>query len=57
MEKTERRKYDKEQKKKAQLEEDLLPEVVLKEEMEMTQRKVGINNVKEPIIERIRGYV
>ena len=29
--KTERRKYDKEQKKKAQLEEDLLPEVMLKE--------------------------
>jgi|TARA_B110000285_G_scaffold232413_1_gene303418 hypothetical protein len=57
MEKTERRKYDKEQKKKAQLEEDLLPEVMLKEEMEMTKRKVGINNVKEPIIERIRGYV
>jgi hypothetical protein len=29
---------------------------MLKEEMEMTKRRVGINNVKEPIIERIRAY-
>jgi hypothetical protein len=57
MEKSERRKYDKEQKKKAQLEEDMLPEKMLIEEMEMTKRKIGINNVKEPIIERIRGFV
>ena len=30
---------------------------MLRDEMEMTKRRVGINNAKEPIIERIRGYV
>lgn len=57
MDKTERRKYERELKKKAQLEEDMLSEVLLKDEMEITKRKIGINNNKEPIIERIRGYI
>ena len=30
---------------------------MLRDEMEMTKRRVGINNAREPIIERIRGYV
>mgnify|MGYP000853309518 CR=1 FL=1 len=37
MDKTERRKYDREKKKKAQLEEDLKPELMLKEEIELTK--------------------
>ena len=54
MEKDERRKHDKAQKKKRQLQEDMLAEVMLREEIELTKRRV---NGKDPIYERVRAYV
>jgi prophage antirepressor-like protein len=54
MPKDERRKHDKAMKKKKQLEEDMLPEVMLREEIEMTKKRV---NCKDPIFERVRAYI
>jgi len=54
MPKDERRKHDRAMKKKKQLEEDMLPEVMLREEIEMTKKRV---NGKDPIYERVRAFV
>lgn len=54
MDKDVRRKYEREMKKKRQLEEDLKPEVMLREEIEYTKRKIS---GKDPMFERLRGYV
>ena len=53
----EKKRYLREKKRKAQIEEDLLQERVLREEMELIKRKVGQNGAKEPFVERFRGYV
>lgn len=57
MENLEKKRYLREKKRKAQIEEDLMQERILREEMEIIKRKVGQNGVKEPFIERLRGYV
>lgn len=57
MDNLEKKKYQREQKRKAQLEQDLMPEVMLKEEMDKTKRRIGFNGQKDPCIARIRGYV
>jgi hypothetical protein len=57
MDNLEKKRYDREMKRKRQLEEDLKPELMLKEEMDNTKRRIGYNGSKDPVIERIRGYV
>lgn len=57
MEGLQKKRYLREKKRKAQIEEDLLQERVLREEMELIKRKVGQNGVKDPFVERFRGYV
>jgi len=50
----EKRKIEREEKKKKKIEADLEPERILKEEMDITKRRVNSNDL---YIERIRGYV
>ena len=57
MENLERRRYQREQRKKKQMEEDLAQEIMLREEMDMVKRKVGHKSNTDPFIERMRGYV
>jgi len=57
MEPLQKKRYLRELKRKAQIEEDLLQERVLREEMELIKRKVGAMGAKEPFVERFRGYV
>ena len=54
MEKEVKRKFDREMKKKRQIEEDLKPEVMLREQMEITRKKV---KGSDPIFERLRAYI
>lgn len=54
MSKEEKRKIEKEIKQKKKIEADLEPERLLKEEMDITKRKVNSN---ELYLERIRGTV
>lgn len=54
MDKDERRKHERALKKKKQLEEDMLAEVMLREEIDMTKKRIS---GKDPIYERIRAYV
>jgi len=53
MEPLQKRKYDREQRRKLQIEQDLAPERMLQEEMQAVKRLV---QCKEPIIERIKAY-
>ena len=57
MEPLQLKRYLRELKRKAQIEEDLLQERELREEMELIKRKVGAMGGKEPFVERFRGYV
>lgn len=54
MDDLQKKRYLREKKRKAQLEEDLRPELLLKQEMDLTRRRVlG----QAPCFERIRAYV
>jgi len=57
MENLQKKRYLREKKRKAQIDEDLLQERELREEMELIKRKVGAMGTKEPFVERFRGYV
>lgn len=57
MEDRERRKYEREQKRQKQREADLVQEVMMRDEIEQTKRKIGYDGYKDGFIERIRGYV
>lgn len=54
MDDLQKKRYLREKKRKAQLEEDLRPELLLKQEMEITKKRV---HYEAPTFERIRGYV
>lgn len=54
MDDLQKKRYLREKKKKAQLEEDLRPELLLRVEMELTKRKL---HEGAPTFERVRGYV
>lgn len=57
MEPLEKKRYLREKRRQQQLEEDALQEVLLREEMDQTKRRVGSINTKDPVIERVRGYI
>ena len=57
MEPLQKKRYLAEKKRQKQIEEDNFQENVLREEMEITKRKVGTLGSKDPYVERIRGYI
>ena len=52
-----KKRYLREKRRKAQKEADLKPEVMMREEIDLTKRRVNYEKTNDPIVERIRGYV
>lgn len=57
MDDLQKKRYLRQKRRKQQIEADLKPEVMMREEIDLTKRRVNYEGASDPIVERIRAYV